>query len=552
MAEKVKLTHLDQPFSWLICLASCLNTLIIFGNIKSAGVFLVALHQAEIATRAQAALITVTTYGTFFAIAIIGGALIHLFGYRSVLISGSIIASSGTFCSYFVTDSDYLILTFGFLQGAGLGLCLIPNSSIIGYYFEKHRAKAFGLSFVGGPLGSLIFPPLCQFLIDKYLLRGAFLLLSAINLHMILFSAIIKDPPKPPKRPNGSTKEKNMQIRSYKIAELSPQVDPKVANNNDGEIYLKIGKLTLYTLPEENKDPSCCENSSTINNSCENDCSNYSGPTDSTVFEDECSKAENSHADSCKIGIENPIFISEDTTNNVLKESSETSVSDNKNFQYKKTSIRRLNSETIISKTNTLCSLIKIMIKNKLFYPVILAVFASNFSIVFFNLTMPDFAVSQGATPQAAAYLISIASAFDMFTRLTVGILLDKRLFKLSFSWAACLGLAAMSLLIAAIFGKDSYSILAFSSACYGFVFGACQVHFPVCIMHFLGPRFLPLVMGSGAALTVILTFNTAPLVTFFFSNYGSYAGIYYIGASLFLLCSIIWFGIGFFAKNVH
>lgn len=198
------------------------------------------------------------------------------------------------------------------------------------------------------------------------------------------------------------------------------------------------------------------------------------------------------------------------------------------------------------TKTKTLIfSSIKGMFQTKVYYPILFTIFASNFSLVTFNLTIPDFAVLEGSTPQAAAWLISIASAFDIVARLSSGVLLDMKIIRLSFSYALFLFLCASFVLMAAFFGRVSYFTLAAAAAGYGLNFGACQIHFPVSITNFMGSDLMPLTLSSGSAISVVIAFGTAPLISYFLAQYGNYVGIYLISAGAFYICSVIWIAIG-------
>lgn len=67
--------------------------------------------------------------------------------------------------------------------------------SITSQYFSRHRAKANGILFAGAALGSVILPPLLEYLIEEYGLRGAFLIISGIAMNTVVASALLRDPP---------------------------------------------------------------------------------------------------------------------------------------------------------------------------------------------------------------------------------------------------------------------------------------------------------------------------------------------------------------------
>jgi MFS family permease len=75
-----------------------------------------------------------------------------------------------------------LMLTYGVLGGFGLGLIYLPAVVAVGYYFEKKRALATGISVCGSGVGTFIFAPFATYLLDKYGWRGANIIFAALCL----------------------------------------------------------------------------------------------------------------------------------------------------------------------------------------------------------------------------------------------------------------------------------------------------------------------------------------------------------------------------------
>ena len=48
----------------------------------------------------------------------------------------------------------------------------------MGFYFEKKRAIATGLAVCGSGIGTFIFAPLCNYLVEEYTWKGATLILA--------------------------------------------------------------------------------------------------------------------------------------------------------------------------------------------------------------------------------------------------------------------------------------------------------------------------------------------------------------------------------------
>lgn len=96
------------------------------------------------------------------------------------------------------TQADHveiLFLTFGILAGFGLSLCYVASVVIVAYYFDKRRSFATGLAVCGSGIGTFIFAPLTQFLIDEYGWRGATLILGGLLLNLAVCGALMRDLP---------------------------------------------------------------------------------------------------------------------------------------------------------------------------------------------------------------------------------------------------------------------------------------------------------------------------------------------------------------------
>lgn len=66
---------------------------------------------------------------------------------------------------------------------------------IVNEYFLNYRAIANGIANSGSCFGSILFPPLFEFLVDKYGLPGFFLLTGGIVFHTAISAAVMRPPP---------------------------------------------------------------------------------------------------------------------------------------------------------------------------------------------------------------------------------------------------------------------------------------------------------------------------------------------------------------------
>ena len=59
-------------------------------------------------------------------------------------------------------------------------------------YFEKRRSLATGLSMCGGGIGTIMFAPLIEILVDEYGWRGAALIVGGLVLNGCVFGALLR------------------------------------------------------------------------------------------------------------------------------------------------------------------------------------------------------------------------------------------------------------------------------------------------------------------------------------------------------------------------
>ncbi|MEQ2172393.1 hypothetical protein GOODEAATRI_020544, partial [Goodea atripinnis] len=71
-------------------------------------------------------------------------------------------------------------------------LCYTPAIALVGCYFQRRKALAYGIAMSGSGIGTFVLAPVVQVLIDLYSWRGALLVLSAFVANLCVCGALLR------------------------------------------------------------------------------------------------------------------------------------------------------------------------------------------------------------------------------------------------------------------------------------------------------------------------------------------------------------------------
>ena len=151
----------------------------------------------------------------------------------------------------------YLKLVFCFL-GVGTALVTTLTTVIVSQYFDKYKTTAAGMTFSGACIGSFIFPPLIEWLLEVYGLSGSFLIVAGITMHCIPAAMILKKPSwvkranriKAAEATKAENKEKSMPQQNNETDEDLSNVDLNYLRMNS-ELVVKLMTTDISTKNEK-------------------------------------------------------------------------------------------------------------------------------------------------------------------------------------------------------------------------------------------------------------------------------------------------------------
>ncbi|XP_064078028.1 uncharacterized protein LOC135195618 [Macrobrachium nipponense] len=183
--KTVEFTPPDGGYGWVVALAACLVNVWIVGFIKSYGVLYVHVRSAFPEASAYHTSWLPALLSTIgLLIAPLTGTLCRNFTSRKVSFVGGLLCCLGLVLGSQAVSMNQLILSVGVLTGLGAGLTTTPGVLIVSLYFEKRRALASAICVSGNALGGFFLPPLVDYLMEEYGLRGTMLILAAMQLHI--------------------------------------------------------------------------------------------------------------------------------------------------------------------------------------------------------------------------------------------------------------------------------------------------------------------------------------------------------------------------------
>jgi len=132
-------------------------------------------------------------YAVFMPLA---GARMNRFGPGRMMAVGAVLVGSGYVLSGFATSIPMLVLSYGLLGGAGVGIAYGAPLAVSAAWFPDKKGVILGLTLVGFGLSPLVTAPLAKILIAEQGVRGTFWILGGIFAAVLLtVSTLLRMPP---------------------------------------------------------------------------------------------------------------------------------------------------------------------------------------------------------------------------------------------------------------------------------------------------------------------------------------------------------------------
>uniref|UniRef100_A0A1B6DPH3 Major facilitator superfamily (MFS) profile domain-containing protein n=1 Tax=Clastoptera arizonana TaxID=38151 RepID=A0A1B6DPH3_9HEMI len=182
----------DGGWGWVIVAASFCCNFFVDGIVYTSGVFLDHIAKEFNQEPASVAFVGSLLSGFYLIAGPFVSALANRYGFRRVTISGAVFASLSFVGASFAPSIEILCLTYGILGGIGFGLIYVPAVITVGFYFEKWRALATGISVCGSGIGTMLLAPFTTKCIEYFGWRGAILVQAGLIFTCTIFGALFR------------------------------------------------------------------------------------------------------------------------------------------------------------------------------------------------------------------------------------------------------------------------------------------------------------------------------------------------------------------------
>ncbi|XP_060112810.1 monocarboxylate transporter 13-like [Heteronotia binoei] len=182
----------DGGWGWMVVLAAFIQSALVFGVIRSFGVFFVEFVEYFDELSRRISWITSIGIAVQQFVSPLSSALSTRYGARPVVMAGGFFSSLGLFLASFATTLVHLYLCIGLLSGFGWALVFTPSMASMARYFKARRTLATGLALTGVGLSSFAFSPLFQLLVDLYAWRGALMIVAGMSFNLVVCGALIR------------------------------------------------------------------------------------------------------------------------------------------------------------------------------------------------------------------------------------------------------------------------------------------------------------------------------------------------------------------------
>lgn len=184
----------DGGWGWMVVCAAFLTAACADGLAYSFGI----LHEEFTNYFEQSQSKTSLIGSLFISAPLISGpimsALVDRYGCRTMTMIAAFLSTIGFLLAAVSNSVEMLCLTLGFFSGTTMGIFYVTAVVPVAFWFDKRRTLAVSIASCGVGVGTLIYSPLTDFLLQHYDWRNTLVLLGGTVLNVCVCGALMRDP----------------------------------------------------------------------------------------------------------------------------------------------------------------------------------------------------------------------------------------------------------------------------------------------------------------------------------------------------------------------
>ncbi|KAL6261285.1 hypothetical protein P5V15_008807 [Pogonomyrmex californicus] len=574
--RKTKMIPPDGGWGWVVLFSALVVNFLIPGTVKSFGVLFVEFLHVFKASSTAASWMPALCYFLYSSLGPLSSILSTKYSYKTVTLIGGTFAASGMMLSYFANSVTYLYVSYGLMVGIGAGLSFPPTVYIVTQYFEKLRGVANGLCISGSAIGTIVLPPLLQYLLDCFGYRGAVLIMGAITLNTLVCGllyhpveqhmkivpldegidneALFLDEPIGGKEESAEKAGEDVKLNDdkamCKFSDLSHNMEStseKVFYESEKEDYKNDTVLRFRSDVVKDEDSRREEtpqkNISHVNEFC---MTTRPNPTreDGDVLSNDTQNLSRRGSVVTEENNKSQLNFSKVATN--LKEDSKIRVEESRQSDVRSKSIKTSEKHEIKSKKAPFFDLS--VLRDPIYLVILISNSTSAISNTNFMILLPSYAIAEGFDRNSSALLLSIVSALDLIGRIGGASLSDIDFVPKYYYFVGGLGTSGIALALLPM--ATSYTMLSFFCGLFGLSSGMYIGITTVILADMLGTEKLSSSYGISLFVNGVLQLVGPPVCGVIFENVLSYKPIFLAFGIILILGTALWAVVPLIKRN--
>nr|CAD7424946.1 unnamed protein product [Timema monikensis] len=195
MTERPRDTQLLPPnggWGWLIVLAYSISSTVIGAIIQSFTLLYKDTFTELHMSTTKIAVVANTNIALGLVSGLFLGPLLRKYGHRKVAVLGSLLVFIGIVLTGFASSFLHICFTYGFITSLGAGLVCPTTLMALRGYFSSRQGTAMRVAVRMAGVAPILLPPLVAFLMDRYGVQGATLVVGAVSLHCLLGAVLLR------------------------------------------------------------------------------------------------------------------------------------------------------------------------------------------------------------------------------------------------------------------------------------------------------------------------------------------------------------------------